>query len=98
MGGGLEFAAMSGEEAGKIVADLHILARARPTDKLRLVRLLKARGEVVAVTGDGVNDGPALNYADVGLAMGRTGTAVAREASDIILLDDSFLSIVNAIR
>ncbi len=95
---GAEFAAMSDEQAGEIVGDLHILARARPADKLRLVRLLKARGEVVAVTGDGVNDGPALNYADVGLAMGRTGTAVAREASDIILLDDSFPSIMNAVR
>jgi Ca2+-transporting ATPase len=95
---GPEFAALSDEKASEAAATLAILARARPADKLRLVRLLKARGEVVAVTGDGVNDGPALNYADVGLAMGRTGTAVAREASDIILLDDSFPNIVCAVR
>lgn len=95
---GTEFAAMSEADASEAAANLQILARARPADKLRLVRLLKTRGEVVAVTGDGVNDGPALNYADVGLAMGRTGTAVAREASDIILLDDSFPSIVSAVR
>ncbi|CAN5402729.1 hypothetical protein BH11PLA2_BH11PLA2_27740 [soil metagenome] len=92
------FAAMPDDEASIIADKLSVLARARPADKLRLVKLLKARGEVVAVTGDGVNDGPALNSADVGLAMGRSGTSVAREASDIILLDDSFPSIVNAIR
>lgn len=95
---GPEFAALTDEEARQRVAELSILARARPADKFRLVRLLQERGEVVAVTGDGVNDGPALNRADVGLAMGKTGTAVAREASDIVLLDDSFPSIVNAIR
>jgi len=95
---GPEFAALGDAEASEAAERLSILARARPADKLRLVRLLQARGEVVAVTGDGVNDGPALNFADVGLAMGRSGTAVAREASDIILLDDSFPSIVAAIR
>jgi Ca2+-transporting ATPase len=95
---GPAFAALTDEEAKARAGDLSILARARPADKLRLVRLLKERGEVVAVTGDGVNDGPALNHADVGLAMGKTGTAVAREASDIILLDDSFPSILNAVR
>lgn len=95
---GPEFAGLDDATASDVSARLAILARARPADKLRLVRLLKARGEVVAVTGDGVNDGPALNYADVGLAMGKSGTAVAREASDIIILDDSFPSIVNAVR
>ena len=95
---GGDFAALPDHHAAQTVKRLKILARARPADKLRLVRLLKEQGEVVAVTGDGVNDGPALNSADVGLAMGKTGTAVAKEASDIILLDDSFTSIINAIR
>ncbi len=95
---GPQFAALSDNEASDAAMSLTVLSRARPADKLRLVSLLKKRGEVVAVTGDGVNDGPALNYADVGLAMGKTGTAVAKEASDIILLDDSFASIVTAIR
>jgi Ca2+-transporting ATPase len=75
---------------------LKIVARARPKNKLRLVQCLQRLGEVVAVTGDGTNDAPALNHADVGLAMGKTGTAVSREASDIVLLDDSFVSIVRA--
>ena len=94
---GSDFAAMTDEQASKAAADLKVLSRARPLDKLRLVRLLKEQKHVVAVTGDGTNDAPALNYADVGLAMGKTGTAVAKEASDIILLDDSFKSIVNAV-
>jgi Ca2+-transporting ATPase len=88
---------MSDDDAGQAALKLKVMSRARPGDKLRLVRLLQEKGHVVAVTGDGVNDGPALNYANVGLAMGKTGTAVAKEASDIILLDDSFKSIVNAI-
>ena len=95
---GPEFAALSDDDAGNRVADLKILARARPLDKLRLVRLLQDRREVVAVTGDGTNDAPALNYAKVGLAMGITGTAVAKEAADIVLLDDSFRSIVTAVK
>jgi len=94
---GPEFEAMPEPQAREAVRSIKVLARARPLDKLRLVRLLKDNGEVVAVTGDGTNDAPAMNYADVGLAMGKTGTAVAKEASDIILLDDSFKSIVNAI-
>jgi P-type Ca2+ transporter type 2C len=93
---GPEFASLA--DADVPLDSLCILARARPADKLRLVRLLKERGDVVAVTGDGVNDGPALNHANVGLAMGKTGTAVAREASDIILLDDSFPSIITAVK
>ncbi len=95
---GTEFAAMPDSEALQAVGPLKILARARPMDKLRLVRLLQERREVVAVTGDGTNDAPALNHAKVGLAMGKTGTAVAKEAADIVLLDDSFGSIVNAVR
>ncbi|MFH1264313.1 MAG: cation-translocating P-type ATPase, partial [Planctomycetota bacterium] len=82
---------------GTTAKSIQILSRARPLDKMTLVRLLQQEGEIVAVTGDGTNDAPALNYAHVGLSMGRSGTAVAREASDIVLLDDSFPSIVNAV-
>ena len=95
---GRDFAALTDEEATRAARTLKILARARPLDKLRLVRLLQAEGEVVAVTGDGTNDAPALNYAKVGLAMGITGTAVAKEAADVVLLDDSFGSIVTAVK
>lgn len=94
---GVEFAALNDEDAVIAAKQLKIMARARPNDKLRLVCCLKTSGEVVAVTGDGTNDAPALNYSDVGIAMGKTGTAIAKEASDIILLDDSFSSIVNAV-
>jgi len=93
---GTEFATASDEELLERVRRLKILARARPLDKQRLVRLLQRCGEVVAVTGDGTNDAPALNFADVGLSMG-SGTSVAKEASDITLLDDSFSSIATAI-
>ena len=93
---GPEFEALSDDEAAKRVMGLKIMCRARPMDKQRLVRLLQEQDAVVAVTGDGTNDAPALNYADVGLAMG-TGTAVAKEASDIILLDDSFASVTTAV-
>ncbi len=91
------FEAMSDAEAAETAKRIKVMSRARPLHKLRLVKLLQEQGEVVAVTGDGTNDAPALNHADVGLAMGRTGTAVAKEAADIILLDDSFGSIVNAV-
>lgn len=94
---GVEFAALSDTEVLDAARELKIMARARPNDKLRLVRSLKAIGQIVAVTGDGTNDAPALNYSDVGIAMGKTGTAIAKEAADIILLDDSFPSIVNAV-
>ena len=93
---GVAFAELSDEEALDRVTDLKIMSRARPTDKQRLVQLLQRKGAVVAVTGDGTNDAPALNHAQVGLSMG-TGTSVAKEASDITLLDDSFNSIGTAV-
>ncbi len=93
---GVEFAALTDEEALERVVDLKVMSRARPMDKQRLVQLLQQKGEVVAVTGDGTNDAPALNHAQVGLSMG-TGTSVAKEASDITLLDDSFHSIATAV-
>ena len=93
---GSEFAAMSDEEALKVVRGLKVMFRARPSDKQRLVALLQQQGEVVAVTGDGTNDAPALNRAHVGLSLG-SGTSVAKQASDITLTDDSFRSIVHAV-
>lgn len=93
---GTEFAALSDEEALERIKDLKVMSRARPTDKQRLVALLQQRGEVVAVTGDGTNDAPALNRAHVGLSLG-SGTSVAKQASDITLIDDSFHSIVQAV-
>ena len=93
---GEAFAAMSDEDALAVVRDLKVMSRARPADKQRLVELLQRSGEVVAVTGDGTNDAPALNYAHVGLSLG-SGTNVAKNASDITILDDSFRSIVQAV-
>ena len=93
---GPDFAALSDEEAAQRAHAIKIMARARPDDKARLVRLLQQQGEVVAVTGDGTNDAPALNAAQVGLSMG-DGTAVAKEASDITILDNSFASINKAV-
>ena len=93
---GSDFAALSDEEALERVLDLKVMSRARPMDKQRLVQLLQQKGAVVAVTGDGTNDAPALNHAQVGLSMG-SGTSVAKEASDITLLDDSFHSIATAV-
>ena len=93
---GSEFAAMSDEELKDRVVDIKILSRARPNDKERLVKLLKQRGQVVAATGDGTNDAPALNAADVGLSMG-DGTAVAKESSDMTIQDNSFSTIANAV-
>ncbi|MFH2131800.1 MAG: calcium-translocating P-type ATPase, PMCA-type [bacterium] len=94
---GPEFGALDDSQAELAAMKMKVLSRARPLDKLRVVKLLQKANQVVAVTGDGTNDAPALNHADVGLAMGKSGTAVAKEASDIILLDDSFTSIVNAV-
>ncbi|MBQ1973220.1 MAG: calcium-translocating P-type ATPase, PMCA-type [Paraprevotella sp.] len=93
---GVEFAEWTDEEALQRIGDIKVMSRARPLDKQRLVKLLQQKGEVVAVTGDGTNDAPALNFAQVGLAMG-SGTSVAKEAGDITLLDDSFRSIVTAV-
>lgn len=77
--------------------DIQVLARSSPNDKYDLVKLLKKNGEVVAVTGDGTNDAPALKESDVGLAMGIAGTEVAKEAADIVILDDNFSSIVKSV-
>ncbi|MDR1369365.1 MAG: calcium-translocating P-type ATPase, PMCA-type [Dysgonamonadaceae bacterium] len=93
---GTEFTAMSDEELLSRILDLKILSRARPMDKQRLVQLLQKKGQVVSVTGDGTNDAPALNAAQVGLSMG-DGTSVAKEASDITILDNSFSSISRAV-
>ena len=93
---GKEFNLMTDEELKERIGDLKIMSRARPADKERLVRLLQERGEVVAVTGDGTNDAPALNKAQIGLSMG-DGTSVAKEASDITILDNSFKSIAQAV-
>ena len=93
---GVDFAAASDEELLERIDDIKIMARARPTDKSRLVNLLQRKGHVVSVTGDGTNDAPALKAAQVGLSMG-DGTSVAKEASDITILDNSFRSIVNAV-
>jgi len=93
---GKEFNLLSDDELRERVGDLKIMSRARPSDKERLVRLLQEQGEVVAVTGDGTNDAPALNKAQIGLSMG-DGTSVAKEASDITILDNSFKSITRAV-
>lgn len=93
---GAEFAALSDEEAKEVAHKIKVMSRARPTDKQRLVQLLQERGNIVAVTGDGTNDAPALNYAHVGLSLG-SGTSVAKQASDMTLIDDSFGSIAHAV-
>ena len=93
---GEQWEALSDEEAYERAKDIRVMSRARPTDKQRLVAMLQKRGEVVAVTGDGTNDAPALHYAHVGLSLG-SGTSGAKEASDMTLLNDSFKSIANAV-
>jgi len=94
---GTDIASMSDERLQERVGEVSVFARVSPEEKLRIVRALERRGEVVAVTGDGVNDAPALKAAAIGIAMGRGGTDVAREAADMVLADDNFVSIVAAI-
>ncbi|KAG2373545.1 hypothetical protein C9374_012052 [Naegleria lovaniensis] len=94
---GPEFRKMTNDQIAEILPRLQVMARSSPTDKYNLVKFLKKAGNVVAVTGDGTNDAPALKEADVGLSMGLSGTQVAKEASDIIILDDNFSSIVKSV-
>ena len=95
---GCEMEAMSDGELDAAVRKAAVFARVSPADKLRIINSLKRTGEVAAMTGDGVNDSPALKAADIGVAMGVSGTDVAKEAADMILLDDSFATIADAIK
>ena len=94
---GAEFKAMSDDELDAAIDDIGVIARVAPEDKVRLVETLKRKGHIVAMTGDGVNDAPALKRADIGIAMGITGTEVSKEAATMILTDDNFATIVKAV-
>lgn len=94
---GVEIEQMSDKELKGHLDTIGVFARVSPHHKQRIVKLLQEKGNIVAMTGDGVNDAPALKYADIGLAMGITGTEVSKEASDMILMDDNFTTIVNAV-
>lgn len=94
---GPDFRAMPEDDLIALLPRLQVLARSSPADKLILVRTLKKMGDIVAVTGDGTNDAPALKESDVGMAMGIAGTEVAKEAADIVIMDDNFSSIVKAV-